>query len=53
MVPLEVNFEYPEELGELHNDYPLAPDRIEIKIEMLPDYQIKIADFYRIPIGNV
>ena len=28
---LEVDFEYPEELPELHNDYPLAPDKIEIK----------------------
>ena len=25
-----VNLEYPKELGELHNDYPLAPDEIDI-----------------------
>ena len=31
------------ELQELHNDYPLAPHKIEIKREMLPDYQLKIA----------
>ena len=24
---LEVNLEYPKELRELHNDYPLAPDK--------------------------
>ena len=30
----EVDFEYPKEL---HNDYPLTPDKIEIKIEMLSD----------------
>ena len=30
----------------LHNNYPLAPD--EIEREMLPNYQIKIADFYNI-----
>ena len=30
---LEVNLEYPKGLRELHNDYPLAPDKIEIKIE--------------------
>ena len=29
----------------LHNNYPLAPDEIEIEREMLPNYQIKIADF--------
>ena len=28
---LEVDFEYPKELQELLNDYPLAPDKIEIK----------------------
>ena len=25
-----VNLEYTKELGELHNDYPLAPDEIDI-----------------------
>ena len=35
------------------NDYPLAPDRIETKKEILPSYQLNIADFYNIPIGNV
>ena len=27
----EVDLEYPKGLSELHNDYPLAPDKIEIK----------------------
>ena len=27
---LEFDLEYPKELPELHNDYPLAPDKIEI-----------------------
>ena len=40
---LTVDLEYPKEL--LHNDYPLAPDKIEIKREMLCDYQLKIADW--------
>ena len=31
---LEVDLEYPKELQELHNDYPLAPDKIEIKREI-------------------
>ena len=35
---LEVDLEYPKELRELHNDYPLAPDKIVIKREMLSDY---------------
>ena len=39
----------------LENDlkYPLAPDKIEIKREMLSDYQLKNADLYSIPIVNV
>ena len=41
------------ELRELHSDYPLAPDKIEIKREMLSEYQLKIADLYNISIGNV
>ena len=43
---LEVDLEYPNELRELHND-------LEIKTEMLSEYQLKIADHYHIPIGNV
>ena len=50
---LEVNLEYPKELRELHNDYPLVPDKIEIKREILSEYQLKIANLYNIPIGNV
>ena len=33
---LEVDLEYPKELHELYN-YPLAPNKIEINIEMLPN----------------
>ena len=49
---LEVDLEYPKKLQELHNDYPLAPDKIEIKREM-SNYQLKIADLYNISIANV
>ena len=50
---LEVDLEYPKEVHELHNGYPLAPNKIEIKREMLSEYQLKIADLHNVPIGNV
>ena len=45
---LKVDLEYPKELCELHNDYPIAAEKIEIKREMLSKYQLMIADFYKI-----
>ena len=50
---LEVDLEYPKKLRELHNDYSLAPDKIEIKREMLSNYQLRNADLYNVLIGNV
>ena len=41
---LEVYLEYPKELHKLRNDYHLTPYKIEIKKEMLFEYQLKIAD---------
>ena len=38
---------------ELHNDYPVAPDEIKIKREILSDYQLNFANLYNIPIANV
>ena len=49
---LEVDFEYLKELFKLHIGYPFAPDKIEI-IKMLSSYQLKIADFYNIPMCNL
>ena len=34
---LKVDLEYPKELWQLHYDYTLAPNKIEIKREMLPN----------------
>ena len=42
---VEVDFEHPKELHELHNNYLLTPDKIEIKKEILSKYQLMIADF--------
>ena len=35
---LEVDLEYPQELHHLHNDYPLAPEKIKVTKEMLSPY---------------
>ena len=32
---LEVDFEYPDELHELHNDYPLTPKKLAVSSDML------------------
>ena len=40
---LEDNIGYPKEVSELHNDYLLVQDKIEIEREMLPNYQIPIS----------
>ena len=35
----EVDLEYPAELHDKHNDYPLAAEHLEITSDMLLDYQ--------------
>ena len=50
---LQVDLEYQKQLRELHNNCPLALDKIEIKKEVLSNYQLKIPYFNNIPIGNV
>ena len=45
---LEVDLEYPGELHELHNDYPLAPEKLAVTNHMLSKYCKKIADKYDI-----
>ena len=49
---LEVDLEYPDELHVLHNDYPLAPEKLAIPYDMLSDYCKKIADEYEIKVGD-
>ena len=50
---LELDLEYPDELHNLHNDYPLAPEKLEITQNILPKYCSDIANRYRIKIGGV
>ena len=50
---VQVQLEDSKELSELHDDYLLAPVKIEIEEKTLPRYHLKITDLYNIPIGNV
>ena len=49
----EVDLEYPEQLHNLHNDYPCAAEKIKVTDDMLSDYCKKIKEDYKINSGNV
>ena len=49
----EVDLEYPEELHDLHNDYPCAAEKIKVTDDMLSDYCREIKDKFKISSGNV
>ena len=50
---LEVDLEYPDELHELHNDYSLDPEKLEINNDMLSKYCRDIAKKYGVKVDGV
>ena len=38
----EVDLDYPDELHDLHNDYPLTGDKIKVRDDMFSKYQLQI-----------
>ncbi|XP_078355713.1 uncharacterized protein LOC144640434 [Oculina patagonica] len=50
---LEVDLEYPNELHNLHNDYPLGAEKVKVTKDMLSDYCKTIAEKYNISTGLV
>ena len=50
---LEVDVKYPDEFHKLHNDYPLAPEKLVVSSDMLSKYCKKIPDKYEIKVVDV
>ena len=50
---LEVDLDYPEYLHDSHKDYPMAPEKIKIKEELLSPYCLKNAKKFEIKTGGI
>ena len=50
---LEVDLKYSDELHDLHNDYPLAPEKLVVTNDMFSKYSKRTADEHDIKVGDV
>ena len=50
---LKVDLKYPKELHDLHNDYPLGPQKLTVTNDILSNYYKSIADKYDIKVGDI
>ena len=50
---LEVHLDYPENLHDYHNDYPLASEKIKIEDQMLSPFSLKIKKKHNIKTGSI
>ena len=44
---------HPQELHDIYDDYPLAPEKINIPKEFLSDYCLKISNIHNIATGAI
>ena len=50
---LEVDLEYPQDLHDLHNGYPLAPEGVEVEDAQLSEYTKTLKEKFNIKSGHV
>ena len=50
---LEADLEYPDELHNLHNNYPVAPEKLKKKKDIQSDYCKIITEKYNIKVEGV
>ena len=50
---LDVDLGYPSEVHELHNNYPLGPEKFKISLNMLSNCCFSISNEYGITTGGV
>ena len=50
---LEVDLDYPDELHDLHNDYPLLGEKIKVTKEMLFEYQLQTIENNNFPLVKI
>ena len=44
---IEASIHYRVELHEAHNDYPLAPERLDVQVKMLSENQVELSTHYK------
>ena len=49
---IEADLEYPEELHDTHDSYPLGPEKIKVKSHMLSAHQQRLAEKLNIKVGG-
>ena len=49
---IEADLEYPEELHDAHDSYPLGPEKIKVKPNMLSSHQQKLAEKLNLKMGG-